>query len=78
MVFGVAVIAGKCSAESVGSKIKEDAASYYALISPQPKDNTKERMRAAENAAIEAQLTALKQYEQTDFEWVRGDAEAYK
>ena len=47
----------------------------YALLNPQVADDTAERLDALESAARSAEIEALKQYEQADFEFMRGDAE---
>ena len=47
----------------------------YALLNPQVADDTAERLNAQESAARSAEIEALKQYEQADFEFMRGDAE---
>ena len=47
----------------------------YALLNQQPADDTAERLNAQESAARAAEIEALKQYEQADFNFMRGDAE---
>ena len=47
----------------------------YALLNPQPADDTAERLDALESAARAAEIEALKQYEQADYDFMRGDAE---
>ena len=47
----------------------------YALLNPQPADDTAERLDALESAARSAEIEALKQYEQADYDFMRGDAE---
>ena len=47
----------------------------YALLNPQVADDTAERLDALESAARSAEIEALNQYEQADFEFMRGDAE---
>ena len=47
----------------------------YALLNPQVADDTAERLDALESAARAAEIEALKQYEQADFNFMRGDAE---
>ena len=47
----------------------------YSLLNPEQGQTTAERLKAQENAARAAELEALKQYEQADFEFMRGDAE---
>lgn len=47
----------------------------YALLNPQAADDTAERMDALESAARAAEIEALKQYEQADYDFMRGDAE---
>ena len=47
----------------------------YALLNPQVADDTAERMDALESAARAAEIEALKQYEQDDYDFMRGDAE---
>ncbi|KLT73281.1 hypothetical protein PL75_03405 [Neisseria arctica] len=50
----------------------------YEVITPKPTDDTAERLNALESAARAAEIEALKQYEQMDYQFFRGDAEAYK
>ena len=50
----------------------------YSLLNPEQGQTTAERLKAQENAARAAELEALKQYEQADFEFMRGDAELDK
>ena len=50
----------------------------YALLNPQVADDTAERLDALESAARSAEIEALKQYEQADFDFMRGDAELDK
>ena len=50
----------------------------YALINPQVADDTAERLDALDSAARSAEIEALKQYEQADFDFMRGDAELDK
>ena len=47
----------------------------YALLNPQVADDTAERLDALESAARAAEIEALKQYEQADYDFMRGDAE---
>ena len=47
----------------------------YALLNPQAADDTAERLDALESAARAAEIEALKQYEQADYDFMRGDAE---
>ena len=47
----------------------------YALLNPQVADDTAERLDALESAARSAEIEALKQYEQADYDFMRGDAE---
>ena len=47
----------------------------YALLNPQVADDTAERLDALESAARSAEIDALKQYEQADYDFMRGDAE---
>ena len=47
----------------------------YALLNPQAADDTAERLDALESAARSAEIEALKQYEQADYDFMRGDAE---
>ena len=47
----------------------------YALLNPQVGDDTAERLDALESAARAAEIEALKQYEQADYDFMRGDAE---
>ena len=47
----------------------------YALLNPQVADDTSERLDALESAARSAEIEALKQYEQADYDFMRGDAE---
>ena len=47
----------------------------YALLNPQVADDTAERLDALESAARAAEIEALQQYEQADFNFMRGDAE---
>ena len=47
----------------------------YALLNPQAADDTAERIQALESAARAAEIEALQQYEQADFNFMRGDAE---
>ena len=47
----------------------------YALLNPQPADDTTERLNAQESAARAAEIEALKQYERADYDFMRGDAE---
>lgn len=48
---------------------------YAPLIAPIA-DTTTERIQAADNAAREREAALLKQYEQADYNAMRGDAEA--
>lgn len=50
----------------------------YRLLNPEQGQTHAERLKAQENAARAAELEALKQYEQADFEFMRGDAELDK
>ena len=50
----------------------------YALLNPQVADDTAERLDALDSAARSAEIEALKQYEQADFDFMRGDAELDK
>ena len=50
----------------------------YSLLNPEQGQTPAERLKAQENAARAAELEALKQYEQADFEFMRGDAELDK
>ena len=54
---------------------KAAVARDYALLNQQPADDTAERLNAQESAARSAEIEALNQYEQADFEFMRGDAE---
>ena len=47
----------------------------YALLNPQVADDTAERLDALESAARSAEIEALNQYEQADYDFMRGDAE---
>ena len=47
----------------------------YALLNPQVADDTAERLDELESAARAAEIEALKQYEQADYDFMRGDAE---
>ena len=47
----------------------------YALLNQQPADDTAERLNAQESAARAAEIEALRQYEQADYDFMRGDAE---
>ena len=47
----------------------------YALLNPQVADDTAERLDALESAARAAEIEALRQYEQADYDFMRGDAE---
>ena len=47
----------------------------YALLNPQVADDTAERLDALESAARSAEIEALRQYEQADYDFMRGDAE---
>ena len=47
----------------------------YALLNPQVADDTAKRLDALESAARSAEIEALKQYEQADYDFMRGDAE---
>ena len=47
----------------------------YALLNPQVADDTAERLGELESAARAAEIEALKQYEQADYDFMRGDAE---
>ena len=47
----------------------------YALLNPQVADDTAERLDALDSAARAAEIEALKQYEQADYDFMRGDAE---
>ena len=50
----------------------------YATLNPQVADDTAERMEALESAARAAEIEALKQYEQADYDFMHGDAELDK
>ena len=54
---------------------KAAVARDYALLNQQPADDTAERLDALESAARAAEIEALKQYEQADYDFMRGDAE---
>ena len=54
---------------------KAAVARDYALLNQQPADDAAERLNAQESAARSAEIEALNQYEQADFEFMRGDAE---
>ena len=47
----------------------------YALLNLQVADDTAERLDELESAARSAEIEALKQYEQADYDFMRGDAE---
>ncbi len=44
----------------------------YALLNPQVADDTAERLDALESAARSAEIEALNQYEQADYDFMRG------
>lgn len=44
----------------------------YRLISPQPADDTAERLVQMDAAARAAEIEALRRYEAVDFDWVKG------
>lgn len=47
----------------------------YSVINPEQGQTTAERLDALESAARAAEIEALKQYEQADYDFMRGDAE---
>ena len=47
----------------------------YALFNPEQGQTTADRIQALESAARAAEIEALQQYEQADFNFMRGDAE---
>ena len=47
----------------------------YSLLNPEQGQTTAERIQALDSAARAAEIEALQQYEQTDFNFMRGDAE---
>ena len=47
----------------------------YSMLNPEQGQTTAERIQALESAARAAEIEALKQYEQADFNFMRGDAE---
>ncbi|QMT34812.1 hypothetical protein [Neisseria wadsworthii] len=44
----------------------------YKLISPQPADDTAARLVQMDAAARAAEIEVLRQYENVDFDWVKG------
>lgn len=62
------------SAACVSTSSNQD----YAQISPVAPDNTAAIIAAKDKAAREQELAVLKQYEQMDYRFFNGDAEAYK
>ena len=47
----------------------------YSMLNPEQGQTTAERIQALESAARAAEIEALKQYEQADYDFMRGDAE---
>ena len=47
----------------------------YSVLNPEQGQTTAERLNALESAARAAEIEALKQYEQADYDFMRGDAE---
>ena len=47
----------------------------YDLLNPEQGQTTAERIQALDSAARAAEIEALHQYEQADFNFMRGDAE---
>lgn len=70
-VVGAALI---LSAACVSTSGNQD----YAQISPTVQDGTMAMIAAKDKAAREQELAVLKQYEQMDYQFFKGDAEAYK
>lgn len=76
MMFGLAAILGKCSAQTATAAI-QTASQQYAQANPEPDDNTAELIGAAESRAIADVIQAEKAYEEMDYQFFNGDAEAY-
>lgn len=76
ILFGTAAILGKCSAQTASAAI-QTASQQYAQANPEPDDNTAELIGAAESRAIADVIEAEKAYEQMDYRFFNGDAEAY-
>ena len=53
----------------------EKAKHDYDLLNPEQGQTTAERIQALDSAARAAEIEALQQYEQADFNFMRGDAE---
>ena len=47
----------------------------YSVLNPEQGQTTAERLNALDSAARAAEIEALKQYEQADYDFMRGDAE---
>ena len=76
MLFGIAAILGRCSAQTASAAI-QTAAQQYAQANPETADNTAELISAAESRVIAEVIEAERQYEQMDYQFFNGDAEAY-
>ena len=77
ILFGTAAILGKCSAQTASAAI-QTASKQYAQANPATDDNTAELISAAESRAIADVIEAEKAYEEMDYQFFNGDAEAYQ
>lgn len=77
LLFGTAAVFGKYSATTASIPVQA-ALNRYTVTNPTATDGTAELISAAESRAISAVIEAERQYEQMDYEFFNGDAEAYQ